>query len=102
MSDSVDDLIVDLLDWLASSPRSYTEVLDTWRTSCPRLPVWEEANDRGFVERLSRPGRLVQVMVSAKGSEHLARSRPRTPFQQSAAARLYAGPPEPTVVVVVL
>jgi D-3-phosphoglycerate dehydrogenase len=45
----VEGLILDLLEWLAQGERSYTEVMDAWRTSCPRLPVWEEANDRGLV-----------------------------------------------------
>lgn len=46
---TVDALIVDLLDWLATRERTYQELIDTWRTSCPRLPVWEDAKDRGFV-----------------------------------------------------
>jgi hypothetical protein len=46
---TVDALIVDLLEWLAARERTYEEVIDIWRTSCPRLPVWEDAKDRGFV-----------------------------------------------------
>jgi hypothetical protein len=45
-------LILDLLEWLASSPRPYAEVMDAWRTSCPRLSVWEDAVDLGLVERV--------------------------------------------------
>jgi hypothetical protein len=45
----VEGLILDLLEWLAKANRSYEEVMDAWRTSCPRLPVWEDANDRGLV-----------------------------------------------------
>jgi hypothetical protein len=45
----VESLILDLLDWLATRDRTYEEVMAAWRTSCPRLPVWEDANDRGFV-----------------------------------------------------
>src|ERR1700744_6814741 len=48
----VDSLVLDLLEWVAPHPRPYREGMDAWRTSCPRLPVWEEANDRGFVTRL--------------------------------------------------
>jgi hypothetical protein len=43
-SDSVDTLVLDLLEWVGPSPRPYAEVLEAWRTSCPRLPVWEDAN----------------------------------------------------------
>jgi len=42
-------LILDLLEWLAAGPRPYSEVMDAWRTSCPRLTVREDANDSGFV-----------------------------------------------------
>ena len=51
MADSVvEALIVDLLQWLAERGRTHEEVMNAWRTSCPRLPVWEDANDLGFVE----------------------------------------------------
>jgi len=75
MSESPDDLILDLLEWLGSSPRTYSEVLDAWRTSCPRFPVWEDANDLGFIERHHDPGRGQFVSVSAAGTEHLRRHR---------------------------
>jgi hypothetical protein len=48
MADTVvEALVFELLLWLAKRERSYEEVMDAWRTSCPRLPVWEDANDRG-------------------------------------------------------
>jgi hypothetical protein len=50
MADTVvEALILDLLDWLGQRDRTYEEVMAAWRTSCPRLPVWEDANDRGLV-----------------------------------------------------
>jgi hypothetical protein len=45
----IHNLILGLLAWLANRDRSYRETIDVWRTSCPRLPVWEEANDQGLV-----------------------------------------------------
>jgi hypothetical protein len=51
MADTVmEALILDLLDWVARRERTYEETMDAWRTSCPKLPVWEDANDRGFVK----------------------------------------------------
>ena len=47
--EAVESLIVDLLDWIDARNRSYEEVLEAWRTSCPRLPVWADANNRGLV-----------------------------------------------------
>jgi hypothetical protein len=71
----VDALILDLLDWIGPDPRPYSEVIEAWRTSCPRLPVWEEANERGFLERSRIPGREAFVVVSGPGREFLARHR---------------------------
>jgi hypothetical protein len=52
MADTVvEALILDLLDWLAKGEHTYEEVMDAWRTSCPKLPVWEDANDRGLIVR---------------------------------------------------
>ena len=70
VSDPVDDLILDLLEWIGPGARPYDEVLDAWRTSCPRLPVWEDANDRGYI---TRAGALVSV--SQSGFEHLRHYR---------------------------
>jgi hypothetical protein len=58
MSDPVDDLILDLLEWIGPGTRPYADVMDAWRTSCPRLTVWEDANDRGYI---TRNGTLVSV-----------------------------------------
>jgi hypothetical protein len=69
--DTVDILILDLLEWIGPDPRPYGEVLEAWRTSCPRLPVWEDANDRGFIVRHYAPGRGAFVSVSAAGTRHL-------------------------------
>jgi hypothetical protein len=77
MPDSVDSLILDLLDWMGPAPRPYAEVIEAWRTSCPRLPVWEEANDRGFIARRRVPGQGTLVSVSAAGAEHLREHRTR-------------------------
>ena len=79
MADPVDALILDLLEWIGSRPRSYAEVIEAWRTSCPRLPVWEEANARGFIAHEHRPGHGAFVSVTRSGESFLARSRPAVP-----------------------
>ena len=75
MGSNVDALILDLLEWIGPDPRPYSEVIEAWRTSCPRLPVWEEANERGFVKRSHEKGRGASVFVSALGREYLGRYR---------------------------
>ena len=47
----VESLVFDLVEWVAKEPRTYAQVMDAWRTSCPRLTVWEEAVDRGHLVR---------------------------------------------------
>jgi hypothetical protein len=64
MIDTVEPLILDLLEWVADRDRSYEEVMDAWRTSCPRLPVWEDANDRGLVARVEMKGRPIVGITS--------------------------------------
>ena len=49
MTDPLAPLILDLLESIATRPRPYSEVMGAWRASCQKLPVWEDANDRGFV-----------------------------------------------------
>ncbi|HEV3265388.1 MAG TPA: hypothetical protein VG014_07680 [Acidimicrobiales bacterium] len=75
MTDNLDNLILDLLEWLGPTPRPYSEVLEAWRTSCPRFPVWEEANTRGLVERHHAPGHGPFVSVSVAGAEYLSSCR---------------------------
>jgi hypothetical protein len=76
MSETVEPLILDLLEWIGPAPRPYPEVIEAWRTSCPKLPVWEEANARGFVAREHREGVGAFVSVSPAGREYLVRHRP--------------------------
>jgi len=75
MKDPVDALILDLLEWLGPNPRAYAEVIEAWRTSCPRLPVWEEANLRGFIVHHHREGKPADISLSDAGWDHLRRSR---------------------------
>jgi hypothetical protein len=75
MPDPLEPLVLDLLEWLAREPRRYSEVMEVWRTSCPRLPVWEEANSRGFVERQHEAGSEAYVKVAPRGLTYVERHR---------------------------
>jgi hypothetical protein len=75
MSDTVENLILDLLEWLGSKERTYRDTMDAWRTSCPRLPVWEDANDRGLVETEYANGESL-VRVTPAGLALLQERRP--------------------------
>jgi hypothetical protein len=68
----LDSLARDLLEWAAKEPHACAQTMDAWRTSCPRLAVWEEAVDDGYVAR--RPdaaaGRLA-IVVTPSGQDFL-------------------------------
>jgi len=74
MSEDIRSLILDLVEWVALRPRSYPEVMDAWRTSCPRLPIWEDAVDDGYLMREWRGEAGEWVEVTAKGHALLAGS----------------------------
>jgi hypothetical protein len=67
MSDPIEALIFDLVAWVAKEDRAYSDVMDAWRTSCPRLPVWEEANARGLVTRTRGPHGIPIVRATDAG-----------------------------------
>lgn len=75
VNSTVRALILDLIEWLALKERTYEETMDAWRTSCPKLPVWEDANDLGLIAIERKDGRSL-VRVTAAGLELLRESRP--------------------------
>ena len=73
----LDSLVLDLIEWLLDAPRPYAEVMDAWRTTCARLPIWEEAVDRGFlVSEMVARGRVL-VSVTPAGRAFYERRRGR-------------------------
>jgi hypothetical protein len=75
MSDPIDALILDLLEWIGPGARPYSEVIEAWRTSCPRLPVWEEANARGYLAHEHSDAAGALVSISSKGRAMLVERR---------------------------
>ena len=76
MSCKADPLVLDFVEWVAREPRAYAEVISTWKTSCPRLTIWEDAADRGFVARETLPGLGLVIAVTQVG-ERLLRTNGR-------------------------
>lgn len=74
---TVEHLLLDLVAWVAEQPRPYTDVLDAWRTSCPRLPIWEEAVDRGYVRRVPG-GDGAAIHATKAGIDYLAQNGRRS------------------------
>jgi hypothetical protein len=67
-------LILDLVEWVVRAPRPYPEVMAAWRTSCPRLPVWEDAVDRGLVSCTTRGDGELWVVATPLGRETVVRA----------------------------
>jgi hypothetical protein len=88
MADTLTPLILDMLEWLAVEPRAYAEVMQVWRTSCPRLTVWEDAIDRGLVERRFAAQRGLLVELTPLGRSFLASSRNRNHSRDGDGSRL--------------
>jgi D-3-phosphoglycerate dehydrogenase len=75
MNDTVENLILDLVEWVGRKERTYQETMDAWRTSCPRVPVWEDATERGLVETAWAGGRSL-VRATTAGLALLEEKRP--------------------------
>ncbi len=71
MSTIVDPLVMDLVEWLSPHPRPYDEVIEAWRTSCPRLTVWEDAIDRGLIVHAHGEDRTRLVAATEAGRRFL-------------------------------
>jgi hypothetical protein len=42
-------LTLQFLAWVAARPRSYAETMEAWRSTCPRMSIWEDALGDGLV-----------------------------------------------------
>lgn len=80
MSDTVENLILDLVEWVGRKERSYHETMNAWRTSCPRLPIWEDATDLGLIETTFADGRSL-VRANQAGLALLKEKKPHC-FEQ--------------------
>jgi len=66
VTEPVNALTLQLLEWITHHPRSYPEVLDAWRTSCPRLSILEDACIAGLIDCASDAGHIVSLTPKGK------------------------------------
>ena len=70
-------LTIQLLEWVGNRRRAYRETMEAWRTSCPRLTVWEDALSDGLIERVPGPTLAdAQVQVTSRGALFRGPDRP--------------------------
>jgi len=75
MTEPINLQTVELLTWIATRPRTYAETMEAWRSSCPRLSVWEDALAEGLVAvREGRPRDPLRVALTALGEAALDRA----------------------------
>jgi hypothetical protein len=53
--------IRELLAWISERPRSYSETIEVWKSSCPRHSSWEDV-----LEEEARSGRAERLGVAGR------------------------------------
>ena len=61
--------VLELLEWVDSRPRSYSEAMESWTSNCPRHPAWDDALSDGLIQVVGGEVRLTPL-----GAEHLTPS----------------------------
>jgi hypothetical protein len=54
-------IMLQFLTWVADRPRNYAQAMEAWRSTCPRLSVWEDAIIGGLVRVENGPDRAVTL-----------------------------------------
>jgi hypothetical protein len=69
---SASALTVDLLRWIDARPRRYDDTIEAWKTSCPRLSIWDDAVIEGLVRIERSAGVSATVALTELGHALLA------------------------------
>lgn len=95
MNEIVASLMLDLVEWLERSPRTYAEAIDVWRTSCPRLTVWEDAVDGGLIAIATEADGVMRVRATGYGLQRLQQRVITAANGGDATSGMAAGAPPP-------
>jgi hypothetical protein len=68
-------LTLQFLDFIADG-RIYGETMEAWRSTCPRMLIWEDAVREGLV-RIENGGAMKssRIVLTARGKAHLGRNK---------------------------
>jgi hypothetical protein len=58
---------LELLTWVESRPRTYADVVEAWKSNCPRFAVWDDAVTAGLVV-----ARRDRIALTERGQATLA------------------------------
>jgi hypothetical protein len=80
-------LTLQFLDYIADG-RTYGETMEAWRSTCPRMPIWEDAVRHGLV-RIENGGAMnsSRIVLTALGTAHL-RQAPTLPYPSPSSGRV--------------
>jgi streptogramin lyase len=96
MSEEPSLIMIQFLAWVADRPRNYVQTMEAWRSSCPRLSVWEDAIIEGLVRIESNANRTVRL--TKRGSAVLEHAQPQTAAAaENKAPRIKVRPKTPVV-----
>ncbi len=70
-------IMIQFLAWVADRPRSYADAMEAWRSSCPRLSVWEDAIIEGLVQLENGGSRAVSLTRRGRAMLEKARAPAR-------------------------
>ena len=67
-------LTLQFLDFVGGRTRTYGETMEAWRSTCPRLSIWEDAVRDGLV-RIENGGAMKssRIVLTERGKARLAR-----------------------------
>ncbi len=68
-------LTLQFLDYIADG-RTYGETMEAWRSTCPRMPIWEDAVRHGLV-RIENGGAMnsSRIVLTPRGTERLRQDK---------------------------
>lgn len=67
-------IMIQFLQWIADRPRSREDVMEAWRSSCPRFPVWEDARADGLIRQYGGDRGEHRVELTDRGRAALRRA----------------------------
>jgi hypothetical protein len=81
MAEPVSPLMLQFLNWVSSRTRTYAEAMDAWRSSCPRMTVWEDALSDGLIQfEGDGPLQQTEVTLTPRGRDVLTEGQsPQAP-----------------------
>jgi hypothetical protein len=91
MPEPVSLLMLQFLDWISSRPRTYAEAMEAWRTSCPRLSIWEDALIDGLIQIEGGPSQRSLAVLTTCGRVILDGSRTPMPARTAFVAGTESG-----------